>query len=73
MTQTTNPPETDTDNDTETPDEQPKLQLSATQLAASSLAAFRSRLTTNGMRRINMASGLLIGGFALVAIATALL
>ena len=37
------------------------------------LAAFRSRLTANGMRRINMASGLLIGAFALVAIAKALL
>jgi threonine/homoserine/homoserine lactone efflux protein len=37
------------------------------------LAAFRSRLTSNGMRRINMASGLLIGAFALVAIATAVL
>ena len=37
------------------------------------LAAFRSRLTANGMRRINMASGLLIGAFALVAIATAVL
>ena len=37
------------------------------------LAAFRSRLTPTGMRRINIASGLLIGAFALVAIATALL
>jgi threonine/homoserine/homoserine lactone efflux protein len=37
------------------------------------LAAFRARLTSNGMRRINMASGLLIGAFALVAIATAVL
>jgi threonine/homoserine/homoserine lactone efflux protein len=37
------------------------------------LAAFRSRLTTTGMRRVNMGSGLLIGAFALVAIATALL
>lgn len=37
------------------------------------LAAFRSRLTPSGMRRINMASGLLIGAFALVSIATALL
>jgi len=37
------------------------------------LAAFRSRLTSNGMRRINMASGLLIGAFAVVALATALL
>lgn len=37
------------------------------------LAAFRSRLTTTGMRRINMASGLVIGAFALVAIASALL
>ena len=37
------------------------------------LAAFRSRLTSNGMRRINMASGLVIGAFALVAIASALL
>ena len=37
------------------------------------VGAFRSRLTTTGMRRVNMASGLLIGAFALVAIATALL
>ena len=37
------------------------------------VAAFRSRLTPAGMRRVNMASGLLIGAFAIVAIATALL
>ena len=36
------------------------------------VGAFRSRLTTAGMRRVNMASGLLIGAFAIVAIATAL-
>jgi threonine/homoserine/homoserine lactone efflux protein len=37
------------------------------------VAAFRSRLTPAGMRRVNMASGLLIGAFAIVAIATALM
>ena len=36
------------------------------------VAAFRSRLTPSGMRRVNMASGLLIGAFAVVAIATSL-
>lgn len=41
MTQTTQAPETDTDP-TDTPDEKPKLQLSATQLTASSLAAVTS-------------------------------
>jgi threonine/homoserine/homoserine lactone efflux protein len=37
------------------------------------VGAVRSRLTTTGMRRINLASGALIGAFALVALATALL
>jgi threonine/homoserine/homoserine lactone efflux protein len=36
------------------------------------VGAFRSRLTTTGMRRVNMASGLLIGAFAIVAIASSL-
>jgi threonine/homoserine/homoserine lactone efflux protein len=36
------------------------------------VSAFRSRLTPSGMRRVNMASGLLIGTFAVVAIATSL-
>jgi arginine exporter protein ArgO len=35
--------------------------------------ALRSRLTTAGLRRVNIASGLLIGAFAIVAIATAIL
>jgi hypothetical protein len=35
------------------------------------VGAVRSRLTTNGMRRINVASGLLIGAFAIAAIASA--
>lgn len=37
------------------------------------VGAVRSRLTPTGMRRINIASGALIGAFALVALATALL
>jgi threonine/homoserine/homoserine lactone efflux protein len=37
------------------------------------VGAFRSRLTPTGLRRVNMASGLLIGAFAVVAIVTALL
>ncbi len=37
------------------------------------VGALRSRLTTTGLRRVNIASGLLIGGFAIVAIASALL
>jgi threonine/homoserine/homoserine lactone efflux protein len=37
------------------------------------VGAFRSRLTPTGLRRVNMASGLLIGAFAVVAIASALL
>ena len=36
------------------------------------VGAFRSRLTTTGMRRVNMASGLLIGAFAIIAIASSL-
>ena len=36
------------------------------------VGAVRSRLTPAGMRRINVASGALIGAFALVALATAL-
>ena len=36
------------------------------------VAAVRSRLTPTGMRRINLASGLLIGAFALVALGTAI-
>ena len=36
------------------------------------VGAVRSRLTPTGMRRINVASGALIGAFALVALATAL-
>jgi len=37
----------------------------------SAVGALRSRLTTAGTRRINVASGALIGAFALVALATA--
>jgi threonine/homoserine/homoserine lactone efflux protein len=37
------------------------------------VGALRSRLTTSGLRRVNIASGLLIGAFAIVAIASALL
>jgi threonine/homoserine/homoserine lactone efflux protein len=37
------------------------------------VGALRSRLTTTGLRRVNIASGLLIGAFAIVAIATAIL
>jgi threonine/homoserine/homoserine lactone efflux protein len=37
------------------------------------VGAFRSRLTTTGMRRVNMASGLLIGAFAIFAIASSLM
>ena len=37
------------------------------------VGALRSRLTTAGLRRVNIASGLLIGAFAVVAIATAVL
>jgi threonine/homoserine/homoserine lactone efflux protein len=37
------------------------------------VGAFRSRLTTTGMRRVNMASGLLIGAFAIVAIVSSLM
>jgi putative LysE/RhtB family amino acid efflux pump len=36
------------------------------------VGAVRSRLTPAGMRRINVASGALIGAFAVVALATAL-
>jgi threonine/homoserine/homoserine lactone efflux protein len=36
------------------------------------VAAFRSRLSTTGMRRVNMASGVLIGAFAIVAIVSSL-
>jgi threonine/homoserine/homoserine lactone efflux protein len=36
------------------------------------VGAVRSRLTPAGMRRINIASGLLIGAFAVVALATAI-
>ena len=36
------------------------------------VAAFRSRLTPTGLRRVNMASGLLIGAFAIVAIVSSL-
>lgn len=36
------------------------------------VAAFRSRLSTTGMRRMNMASGVLIGAFAIVAIVSSL-
>jgi hypothetical protein len=36
------------------------------------VGAFRSRLTPTGLRRVNMASGLLIGAFALVAIGSSL-
>jgi len=39
----------------------------------SAVGALRSRLTTAGMRRINVASGALIGAFALVALATAVI
>jgi len=35
------------------------------------VGAFRTRITPRGLRRVNMASGLLIGGFALVALASA--
>ena len=37
------------------------------------VGALRSRLTPSGMRRINVASGALIGAFALVALATAVI
>ena len=37
------------------------------------VGALRTRLTTGGLRRVNVASGLLIGAFAIVAIATAIL
>jgi threonine/homoserine/homoserine lactone efflux protein len=37
------------------------------------VGAFRSRLTPTGLRRVNMASGLLIGAFAIIAIVTAVL
>jgi threonine/homoserine/homoserine lactone efflux protein len=37
------------------------------------VGVFRSRLTTTGLRRVNMASGLLIGAFAVVAIASSLM
>jgi threonine/homoserine/homoserine lactone efflux protein len=37
------------------------------------VGALRSRLTTTGLRRVNVASGFLIGAFAIVAIASALL
>jgi threonine/homoserine/homoserine lactone efflux protein len=36
------------------------------------VGAFRSRITPTGLRRVNMASGILIGAFAIVAIASAL-
>lgn len=35
------------------------------------VGAFRSRLTPTGLRRVNIASGLIIGAFAVVAIASA--
>ncbi len=35
------------------------------------VGAFRTRISPRGLRRVNMASGLLIGGFALVALASA--
>ena len=37
----------------------------------SAVGALRSRVTTTWMRRVNVASGVLIGGFAIVAIASA--
>jgi threonine/homoserine/homoserine lactone efflux protein len=36
------------------------------------VGAFRSRLTPTGLRRVNVASGLIIGAFAVVAVASAL-
>ena len=36
------------------------------------VGALRTRITSRGLRRVNMASGLLIGAFALVALASAL-
>jgi threonine/homoserine/homoserine lactone efflux protein len=36
------------------------------------VGALRSRVTTTWMRRVNLASGILIGGFAIVALASAL-
>ena len=36
------------------------------------VGAFRSRLTPTGLRRVNMASGVLIGAFAIVAIVSSL-
>ncbi len=36
------------------------------------VGAFRSRLTSTGLRRVNMVSGLIIGAFAVVAILSAL-
>jgi threonine/homoserine/homoserine lactone efflux protein len=37
------------------------------------VGAFRSRITTTGLRRVNRVSGLLIGGFGIVALASAAL
>jgi len=37
------------------------------------VGAFRSRVTSAGLRRVNVASGLLIGAFALVALVSAAL
>jgi hypothetical protein len=37
------------------------------------VGALRSRLTPAGLRRINVASGLLIGAFALVAVGSGLI
>ena len=42
-------------------------------LLVGAVAALRSRITPGGLRRVNMASGLLIGGFALVALVSAAL
>ena len=39
----------------------------------SAVGAFRSRLTPNGLRRVNIVSGLVIGAFGIVAIASAVL
>jgi len=40
-------------------------------LLVGAVGALRSRITPGGLRRVNMASGLLIGGFAIVALASA--
>jgi threonine/homoserine/homoserine lactone efflux protein len=40
-------------------------------LLVGAVGALRARITPGGLRRVNMASGLLLGGFAIVALASA--